>query len=749
VHTVQVRAGTYSPVTTQEIFPLDLSGLAGLTLQGEGAVVIDAGVTATVFQAEFSRDLVIAGFEITRGVHGIAIQASTNITLRQNQITGHSADGINVGGASTGVVIADNLLADNDRFGLQIFGAGSEATVRHNIMRHNGRHGLVVSAEAHATIADNLSEGNRALGMVVDSNAAATIINNTARQNGGTGFRIQLGSTATLTDNTSTDNGGSHGFFVGGGSTATLTGNTSSNNGFAGVFVENGQNTVTLTGNVLENNGWHGIVSFTDDPAGNTLLLRENTVRQNLGNGISLQRHTTATISGGHITQNALHGIFLGEGATATIGLEDAAELVVRHNFAAGIFVLDDGSFAQINSGRLRVEANRTGTLVGVTDVLVDADADGLDDAGEASRGTDPSEPDTDGDGLLDSFETRYGFDPLDPRDGLSDPDGDGLTNVDEQAEGTDPRHHDTDGDGLHDDEEVRVYETDPTQADTDQGGLTDEEEVRLGTKPREPDSDGDGFRDGVEIAAGSNPLEAQSVPTALVYGINTMRNDVLVLNPDTGQAVVLGSLARDPSLTRGVLSQLFLIAWAPDGRTLYANSFDQISRSDRLHTLEPDTGAILNTVPAGTPPGFLTGLAVDATGAVLATVCCTRLAVPAFLGRLDPVTGVLTRIGPTGFDVLFGMQFTPDFRTLYAITDPQVPPVLVSLDPATGRGTAIAQTDLPTRATALAFTADGRLVVAGHDGNLYELDPVTGASTLIGPTGVEFIGGMTLRVVR
>ena len=83
VHTVQVRAGTYAALTTQESFPLDLSGLAGLTLQGEGTVVIDAGLTASVFQAAFSRDLVIEGFVITRGVNGIDIQESTAITIRQ------------------------------------------------------------------------------------------------------------------------------------------------------------------------------------------------------------------------------------------------------------------------------------------------------------------------------------------------------------------------------------------------------------------------------------------------------------------------------------------------------------------------------------------------------------------------------------------------------------------------------------------------------------------------------------------
>jgi hypothetical protein len=91
-------------------------------------------------------------------------------------------------------------------------------------------------------------------------------------------------------------------------------------------------------------------------------------------------------------------------------------------------------------------------------------------------------------------------------------------------------------------------------------------------------------------------------------------------------------------------------------------------------------------------------------------------------LGHLDPATGVVTLLGPTGFRTLFGLQFDADFRTLYAITGFQVPPVLVALDPATGQGTGIAQTDLPTRADTLAFTADGRLLVAGGDGNLYEL---------------------------
>ena len=108
----------------------------------------------------------------------------------------------------------------------------------------------------------------------------------------------------------------------------------------------------------------------------------------------------------------------------------------------------------------------------------------------------------------------------------------------------------------------------------------------------------------------------------------------------------------------------------------------------------------------------------------------------------------MLTRLGHTGFfRTLRGLQLDPTFRTLYTITGSEIPPVLVALDPTTGQGTAIAQTDLPTRAESLAFLADGRLVVAGSDGNLYEVDPVTGAARLIGSTGVETVTGMSLRV--
>ena len=499
-----------------------------------------------------------------------------------------------------------------------------------------------------------------------------------------------------------------------------------------------------LTGNTLEDNFFHGIFNGNNS----TLLAQENTLRRNRGNGLWLVPGSTTSLSGGLITLNGYAGMYLPEGASASIGLDGAAELVVSHNVAAGLLVETDSASARINSGRIHFDANGGGAIVGrVTDVFVDSERDGLGDTDEAQRGTDPRRADTDGDGLRDGFEVRYGLAPLDPRDSLADPDGDGFTNVEEQAAGTDPRHPDTDSDGLTDGDEVHLYGTDPTRTDTDGVGLTDSEEVRrYGTNPLVPDSDGDGVRDGIEVASGSDPRDPRSVPTAVLYGINQLRNDVLVLHPDTGQAFVLGPPTGDPNLASGAPSTLGHVVWSPHSRTLYALAFGFLRGTFqvRLHTLDPDTGAIRSTVVVG--PVLLTALAVDARGTLLAAIAFNGGSLTD-LGRLDPATGVVTRLGPTGFRNLFGMQFDPAFRTLYAITGAQIPPVLVALDPATGQGTAIAQTDLPTQATSLSFLADGRLIVGGDDGNLYQVDPVTGASRLIGPTAVEQVSSMSLRV--
>lgn len=101
----------------------------------------------------------------------------------------------------------------------------------------------------------------------------------------------------------------------------------------------------------------------------------------------------------------------------------------------------------------------------------------------------------------------------LDPNadDGGEDPDGDTLTNFQEYELGSHPRLADTDGDGLNDNFEAN---TDPLNPDVDGDTLLDGEEIATyGTDPNDTDSDDDTFEDQAEVAAGTDPLDANSVP--------------------------------------------------------------------------------------------------------------------------------------------------------------------------------------------------------------------------------------------
>jgi len=71
---------------------------------------------------------------------------------------------------------------------------------------------------------------------------------------------------------------------------------------------------------------------------------------------------------------------------------------------------------------------------------------------------------DNDADGMDDEWETAVGLDPTDGADGSSDADGDGLINAWEHQAGTDPLSIDTDGDEYADSVEISGG-TNPTDA--------------------------------------------------------------------------------------------------------------------------------------------------------------------------------------------------------------------------------------------------------------------------------------------
>ncbi len=128
------------------------------------------------------------------------------------------------------------------------------------------------------------------------------------------------------------------------------------------------------------------------------------------------------------------------------------------------------------------------------------------------------------------------------------DSDNDGLLDEDEiNIYNTDPTNRDTDADGLIDGDEVERYKTDPTLRDTDYDRLLDGEEVNSHhTDPKVKDTDQDGCSDGDEVLdMNTNPLEKDTDGDGLgdcdeknVYRTNPLVKDTDGDGADDGKEV-------------------------------------------------------------------------------------------------------------------------------------------------------------------------------------------------------------------
>jgi serine/threonine-protein kinase len=141
------------------------------------------------------------------------------------------------------------------------------------------------------------------------------------------------------------------------------------------------------------------------------------------------------------VEQNPAPNTMVDQDATVELCLSDGPETVpsvVGMKQAAAEQAIRDAGFVPVvrpasaddtsqKKGRVTEQIPADGTLAKGSNVVIfvstyepappvtDTDGDGLPDADEAARGTDPTNPDTDGDGVGDGQEVANGTDPLNP----------------------------------------------------------------------------------------------------------------------------------------------------------------------------------------------------------------------------------------------------------------------------------------------------------------------------------------------
>ncbi len=301
---------------------------------------------------------------------------------------------------------------------------------------------------------------------------------------------------------------------------------------------------------------------------------------------------------------------------------------------------LADGQFAQA------VRQYRSAWIAAskaLSDVAsaTDADSDLVPDPIELQLGLDPNNADSDGDTLADIEELWTTF--TDPSLATTD----GVTN-DALA--------DPDGDGLGNYAELAAG-SDPLVADTDDDGLDDGDEVNLyGTNPDNVDTDDDGLADGSEVRLGTDPLDPDTDDDGTLDGDEVYTSHAgFTTSAVTVAMTGVGDIAPTVQLVDESAAD-----WLNDLPGLASPVVE-------LTTTQPfDSAAI--TIPfdlGAAPNGDLGGLGIMFFDEEVGT----WRPLPAATTSVDPVSGTVT--ASTDHFTLFAVFYIPNWQAVLSAFDP------------------------------------------------------------------------------
>ncbi|WP_436909194.1 right-handed parallel beta-helix repeat-containing protein [Halosimplex marinum] len=261
--------------------------------------------------------------------YGVTVVSSSDNVFRANEIGWSSADNVRVVRGSGGNTFADNVVHDSrwggtGSAGFSI-GGGSDLTIRNNTVTGNNGAGIYISqAGSRYTVRDNTIEANGGKGIAVSDAGAATVRSNTVVGNGNTGIRLRDNGGHAVANNTVADNGG-WGVSLRGVTDSDVTDNAVERHPDGGIRLEGGSSNNRVTGNAVENVHTRGTITW---PTGIELTdahdnrLSRNTV-VNSYRGI----HVTDGSSGNALTDT---GVYAAGSGTRALALDGASGTTVE-----------------------------------------------------------------------------------------------------------------------------------------------------------------------------------------------------------------------------------------------------------------------------------------------------------------------------------------------------------------------------------------------------------------------------------
>ena len=255
----------------------------------------------------------------------------------------------------------------------------------------------------------------------------------------------------------------------------------------------------------------------------------------------------------------------------------------------------------------------------------------------------------------------------------------------------------------------------------------------------------------------GAGTAQAASIT---LYGGNGGHNDgtsqndgSLVIVDQTTAAISL--VGHPDSIVRltGLAFGSSTLLW---GSTLVTSPFPpppSVPPSSSLVQINPDTGALLSAIAITSATGLslsIADLAVQPGTGTIFGVSGPNGPGPANLFTINPTTGVSTLVGALGASFA-SIGFAPNgtlYASVAAFQGGPINPRLVTINPLTGAFL----TSLPTADFFGAFgirPTDGVIFGGtGDDHELFTINAVTGAQTLVGDTGLNFVGDLAFRPV-